>query len=228
MKKKILCFAVLAFSILTLTACKTGTDVVINDYVVEERCNLFVAQNDTYCVTFSTGLREENYALDGEKHDMVDFGVLTLARLDHNPLAINDCEYTVTIDDQILSGKLLPSGFDNSFSADLGTKANDNSVVSVNLKFDGVTFSSQLENTSGDFTVDKETALKIANAELKNELKNLAKDKTKFEVVMKIVRDYSSSEVKSYYWYVGVVATNGQTYGILIDAISGDIIAKKV
>ena len=228
MKKKILCFAVLAFSLLTFTACKSGSDVVINDYVIEERCNLFTAENDTYCVTFSTGLREENYALDGVKNNMVDFGVLTLARLDHNPLAITKCEYTVTIDDQVYSGELTSTKYDNSFSADLGAKANDNSVVSVNLKFDGVTFSSQLENTAGDFAVDKDTALKIANEQLKDELKNLAKDKTNFEVVMKIVKDYSSSEVKSYYWYVGVVATNGQTYGILIDAISGDIIAKKV
>ncbi len=228
MKKKILCFAMLAFSLLAFTACKKTTNVVIDDYVIEERCNLFVAQNDTYCVTFSTGLREENYALDGVKNNMIDFGVLTLSRLDHNPLAITQCNYTLTINDQILSGELKASGYDNTFSADCGVRADDNSVVSVQLNFDGVSFSSQLENTVGDFAVDKDAALKVANAELSNELQNLAKNKTDFEVVMKIVKDYSSSEVKSYYWYVGVIGVDGQTYGILIDAITSDIIAKKV
>ena len=46
--------------------------------------------------------------------------------------------------------------------------------------------------------------------------------------VMKILKDYSTEDLKNYYWYVGVVSTNGETLGILIDANSGDIIAKKV
>ena len=45
---------------------------------------------------------------------------------------------------------------------------------------------------------------------------------------MKILKDHSDSELKTYYWYIGVVATNGETLGILIDANSGEIIAKNV
>ena len=44
----------------------------------------------------------------------------------------------------------------------------------------------------------------------------------------KLLKDFSNTELKTYYWYVGIVSTNGETLGILIDANSGDIIAKKV
>ncbi len=46
---------------------------------------------------------------------------------------------------------------------------------------------------------------------------------------MKIIKDYSTddADVTRYYWYVGVVSTNGETFGVLIDANSGEIIATK-
>lgn len=227
MKKKILCFVVMAFSLVAFCACGSKK-IELKDYLIEERNNLFTAQDDTYSVTFSSGMREENYNLDGQINNMVDFGVLTLSRLDHNPLAITECTYLLTLDDQIYTGELKQSEFDNTFSTDIGAKASNTSTISVQLKFDGVTFDAQMANTTGEFTVDTNAALKIANKELKNELQNFSKDKNNFEVVMKIVKDYSNADVKDYYWYIGVVSKNGNTLGILIDANSGDVIAKKV
>ena len=46
--------------------------------------------------------------------------------------------------------------------------------------------------------------------------------------VMKILKDYSIENTPKYYWYVGIISTNGETLGILIDATKGDVIAKKV
>ena len=64
---------------------------------------------------------------------------------------------------------------------------------------------------------------------IQEELNNITSDKNnKIEVVVKNLKDYSNSEVKNYYWYVGVISTNGDTLGILIDASTGDVIAKKV
>ena len=45
---------------------------------------------------------------------------------------------------------------------------------------------------------------------------------------MKILKDSSNAEINHYYWYVGVISTNGETLGILIDTNTGEIIAKKV
>jgi hypothetical protein len=42
------------------------------------------------------------------------------------------------------------------------------------------------------------------------------------------MKDYSSYEIKNYYWYVGIISTNGDTMGVLLDANTGEDIAKKV
>lgn len=227
MKKKILCLLVLVASLFGLSACKS-TKIDLNDYLIEERNSIFTAEDSDYSVTFSTGMREKNYALDGVKNEMVDFAVLTLARIDRQPIQTSACEYILTINDEVLRGNLAKSELDNTFSCDLEKAVSAESQIHVQINFDGYTFEKDLANTTSEFTVDKAAAIKLANSELGEELNNFNKDKNNFEAVMKIVKDYSSSEVKNYYWYVGVVAKNGETLGVLIDAVSGEVIAKKI
>ena len=38
----------------------------------------------------------------------------------------------------------------------------------------------------------------------------------------------SNQESNRFYWYIGVISTNGETLGLLIDANTSEIIAKKV
>ena len=84
-------------------------------------------------------------------------------------------------------------------------------------------------NFSSNFTVDKSSALKIANSNLKQNACELLSDKnTKIEAVMKIVKDSANTETNNYYWYVGIISTNGDVLGVLIDSANGNIIAKKV
>ena len=104
-----------------------------------------------------------------------------------------------------------------------------NETINAQISFTGYTFNKDLENTGSNFQVDCASAVKVAEKELKDDIQNLLSDKNvKIEVVTKIMKDYSSQELKNYYWYVGVVSTNGDTMGILIDANTGEIIAKKV
>lgn len=227
MKKKILCLLVLTLCLFGLTACKSSK-IDLTNYLIEERNCLFTAEDDDYSVTFSTGLREKNYALDGVKNEMMDFAVLTLARIDRQPILTSECQYVLTINDEVLRGQLTKSDLDNTFSCDLEKFVSNDSSIHVKIDFQGYTFEKDLTNTTGEFTVDKTAAIKLANGELGEELNNFNKDKNNFEAVMKIVKDYSTSDVKNYYWYVGVVAKNGETLGVLIDAVSGEVIAKKI
>lgn len=228
MKKKFLIFTMLTLCVLALTACgKTKID--LNDYLIEERNNLFTAQDSLYTVTLSSGLRENNYNYDGVIDEKVDFGVLTLMRNDANPLANDTYSYKITINDEELKGTMEKSPIDNSYAVDIGKRVEDDAVINVEISFTGYKFKQELVNTSKDFVVDKNAALSQANKELKEDIKNILSDKNnKIEVVMKILKDSSSAEINRYYWYVGVIATNGETLGILIDANSGEIIAKKV
>lgn len=227
MKKKIL-ILILAICSLTLTACG-NKELNLNDYLIEERQNLYTAQDSLYSATFSSGLREENYDFDGIKNNMVEFGIITLARLDCAPMSNDTYTYTIKINDQTYNGTLTKSEVDNSYSADIQVSAPTDAVVSVQVVFTGYSFNKEMVECSKNFSVDKQTALKIANKTLKPEIKELTSDKNnKIEAVMKIVKDSATTESNYYYWYVGVVSTNGDVVGVLVDASTGEIIAKKV
>lgn len=228
MKRKILVFMMLAVSIFSLSACG-NSKINLADCVIEERNTLFTACDDNYSVSLSSGLREKDYNFDGIINEKIDFAILTLTRNDSLPMAKDNYTYVVTINNDSKTGFLEKSETDNSYSIDLGVKVQESDSVNVQISFTGYTFNQDLENTSSSFSVDTTTALDIANKELKEELKNITSDKNvKIEAVMKILKDYSSEEIKNYYWYVGVISTNGDTLGILIDANTGNIIAKKV
>lgn len=214
--------------IIPFSACgKTSID--LNDYLIEERNNLFTASDSVYNATLSTGLRETNYNLDGIVNEKVEFGVLTFSRNDNQPLANDTYTYSVKINEENLTGTLEKSPTDNSYVIDLEMVAPEEAEIAVEINFTGYKFKQTLENKSSEFTVDKNMALEIANTELKTNLENLTADKNnKLEVVMKLLKDGSNTEINNYFWYVGVVTTNGDTLGVLIDANTSNIIAKKV
>ncbi|MFQ6752650.1 MAG: hypothetical protein ACLRFL_03705 [Clostridia bacterium] len=227
MKKKLIVFTLCAISLALLTACGSR-NIDLKDYTIEERINLFTAEDTLYGVSLSSGMRESDYNLDGIKNEMVEFGVLTIARNDGEPLANDTYSYTLTIGEETLSGTLEKSQVDNSYSTDIERHIPNDANINVEIKFTGYTFHQDLTNTSADFSVDMSTAINIANEELSSDIRNILNDNAKIEVITKILKDYSTEEVKRYYWYIGVISTNGDTIGILIDANSGEVIAKKV
>lgn len=227
MKKKILILLFAIFCI-GLTACGSK-NFDLSNYLIEERQNLYTAQDDLYTTTFSSGMREENYAFDGIKNNMVEFGIVSISRLDSAPMSNDTYAYTVKINDQTYTGELKKSETDNSYSADIQTIAPTDATVSVQIIFTGYSFNKEMVNCSSNFTVDKSSALKIANSNLKQNACELLSDKnTKIEAVMKIVKDSANTETNNYYWYVGIISTNGDVLGVLIDSANGNIIAKKV
>lgn len=229
MKKKVLICAMLLLSSCLLFACGTSKKIDIANYTIEERNHLFSAQDEIYSLTLSTGLREKDYALDGIKNEMVDFSILSLTKLNGEPLSNDTYTYILTINEETHTGYLEKSEIDNSYNIDLGLKVSADDTINAKITFTGYCFENTMTNVSQDFTVNKQQALETANKELKKEIKDITADKNnKIETVIKIVKDYSTSEVKRYYWYVGVVSNNGDTLGILIDTNTGDVIAKKV
>ena len=228
MKKKIAICALLGFGALGLSACGNNS-INLNDHLIEQRVKLYTASDNLYSVTLSTGTRENDYNFDGVVNEMVPFGVLTITRNDNNPLANDTYSYIVTIGEQSYSGFLSKNNTDNSYSADLEVNNIGDETVNAQISFTGYTFNQDLENTSSNFQVDYLGAIKVAENELKDDIQNLLSDKNvKIEVITKIMKDYSSAELKNYYWYVGIISTNGDTMGILINANTGEVIAKKV
>lgn len=228
MKKKFILLTLLFVGIFCFSACGKGSSVDLNQYLIEQRETLYTGNNELYTVTYSGGMREENYSLDGTVNPLTPFGVITLTRTDGEPLANDTYTYTVTINEENFTGTMQKYN-DFSYCADLETNAPADAIIKVKIDFTGYSFASDLTNVSSTFGVNKAKAIEIANSELADNLKNiLSQNGTKIEVITKVLQDYSSSEVNSYYWYVGVISTNGETLGILINANDGSIIAKKV
>lgn len=227
MKKKIFVVALCALCLFGFVGCGKSK-INLNDYLIEKRENLFTASDNLYSATFTTGERECDYNFDGVVNDLVPFGVLTLTRNENLPLANDTYTYIVTINEQTYTGFLEKT--DNySCSADLEVNTNGDETINVQISFTGYTFNQDLTNISSSFNVDSNTALNVAQKELNENINNLLKDKSqKIEVVMKLMKDFSNENLQKYYWYVGIISTDGNTMGILIDANSGDIIAKKV
>ena len=227
MKKKFLLAILIMFCVLGFVGCGKSS-FNISDYLIEKRDTLFTANDDLYCVTFSTGLREENYNFDGSVNNLIPFGILTISRLDNQPMANDAYSCIVEINDQSYSG-FLEKGSNNSYSIDLEVSALCEDNITASVSFTGYTFKQQLQNVNKDFEVDQQTALTIAEKELKQPINNILKNKNvKIEMVAKIMKDHSSTDLKNYYWYIGVISTNGDSLGVLISTSTGEIISKKV
>lgn len=229
MKKKIFICLVLLVGVLSFTACGK-TELNLADYVIEERFNIYSGVDNDYMVTFSSGMREENYDLDGVKNNMVEFGILTISKIDYTAMKVQDYTYSINIGEFNTTGNLTKNDYYNGcYSIDINKAALNNEPINVVITANNVSFNKELANNSKEFSVDKNAALNIAGNEIKNKVDELMHDKNnKIEVVVKITNDYSTMGVKNYYWYVGVISTNNETIGVLIDAKTGDIISKKV
>ena len=180
----------LAISLFSLTACKSNK-IDLNDYLIEKRVNLYTAEDDLYSVTFSSGTREEDYAFDGQVGNMIEFGALTLSRLDGLSLANASYTYRVTINENNYTGFLDKSEIDNSYSADIGVAAPNDATINVQISFTGYSFNQDLINTSSSFSIDSSRAIEIANDKLQDSLETMKKNNDgKIEAVIKNVKDY--------------------------------------
>ena len=234
MKKLSFVFKTVCLSLMILLGIGAFTgcgqhEIDINNLLIEYRQTLYVAEDSIYQATLSTGMREQEYNFDGIVGEMIPFAVLTIARMDNNPLANDQYKYLVTIGDDHYTGFLSKTTNENSYSVDIQVAIPTDAVVDVQITFTGYSFHKELSNVSKEFAIDSMTAITIANQELQSDLQNLSSDKNnKLEAIIKLLKDHSNSEIKSYYYYIGVLSTSGETLGILIDANTGNIIAKKI
>lgn len=223
--KKIICGLLLCCSVL-LVGCGASnkkTADYIGNHIIESRNNLYMGQDDKYYATFCSGEREEPYDLDGVVNEKVPFGIVTLAKHDSSKLSNDEYIFTITINGESVSGTLLKSPYDNTYSADIEKAVDDNAEISLEVNINGTAFSQNLYNENKNFEVNQAKAIEIASKELSSALE----DMSTAEAMIKILKDYSG-ENNRYFWYVGLVGDDGKTAGVLIDAHTGEIVSVKL
>ena len=228
MKKVLIILSIVLCGIMFVGCGSSKNETNFNNHLIEVRNNLFAGQDEILFATICTGQREQDYALDGVVNELVPFGIVTVARLDNEMLNKDEYDFTLTVNGENISGVLEKSPYDNTYSADIEQTIPNDAEISLSMIVDGVNFNQNLANVSSTFTVSKDQAIDIACDQLKNSIKGLSKEQGEYsEAFIKILKDYSG-ESNRYYWYVGIISPEGQTSGILIDAMSGNIISKKV
>lgn len=218
--KKFLMFFVAIVTVVCFCGC-TGSS---NKAISYKQTAYLIGECEEFNLTVTSGLRESPYLMDGERGDLVEFCTVTL-KPSSNEGVNQNYTYEVTVDGESYTGSLNKDTFGTTLSGDIGVDIGD-SMTSIVVKFGDESRTVMLENMMSNSLVSSDDALSIAEKALEDTLAQLPEE-DKREVYLKFVSDIVGDE-SVYYWYVAYVGEGGKYSAVLIDIVSGDIIAKRV
>ena len=205
------------------TACKAKEDAY-ERIVSEYRSEVYTGENDKYSIETVSGYRENPFEIDGKSGSKVDYTLIIVTpKID---TAEKSLVITADCDGKKIEGNALRHPYKDSYSFEFMSKTTcDKPVITIS---DG--------NTSQTITlspVRKEGEISGIDA-MKKVVKNLsdslAPSDGKFcgEIFIRYISNPLSSDGK-YYWYVSFVpeADSSKTIAVLVDVVSGEIIASR-
>lgn len=218
--KKIFVVLLIVIFALSIVACGGKSE----DRVSYRQTSYLVGKEGGFSITVLSGKRESPYIADGERGEMLDFCVITLKP--DSASGINDTyTYKIDIDGEVLSGTLKKDTFGSTLSTDLGRDIADK-MTAVTIECEGGEVVIGLENMVNNAVISAEDALDIAKAQFKERVLQDEEKGLYREIYLKFVSD-TMGEDSAYYWYVAYVGEGGDYLAVLIDIVSGDVIAKR-
>lgn len=217
--KKVLTFIIIVVMAVSLVGCVGGKDNSIS----YKQTAYLIGECDEFNLTVISGLRESPYVMDGERGDLVEFCTITLKPSSNDGVNVS-YTYEVTVEGESYTGSLNKDTFGTTLSGDIGVDIGD-SITNIVIKFGEETETVMLENMMANSLISSDDALSIAEDALQDTLSKLPEE-DKREVYLKFVSDIVGEE-SVYYWYVAYVGEGGRYSAVLIDIVSGDIIAKR-
>lgn len=220
-KLKILILVFFMFPIFFLLfSCNNSLEEKINFCVSEYRENYFFAKTETFTVSFTDGKREKDYVYNGEKTDLVDYGIIMVKSDQVNGQVLN---FELKVNDKTFVGEMERNPFDKSFVFDIETK-----VSSLdNLELYLVDFDEKINLVclSKEWKINCGQALTKFVNENKNQLeKYVTNESFQGEIYIKLVAD--KNDDNNIYFYVLAVCKDGQVFGSLIDVKTGNVVQK--
>lgn len=214
-------FAAVA-SVLALSFLACSPNLEQNPRISELRDNILVGQAQGYKVTIVSGMRENPFVIDGKSGEKkADFVVLTLAP-DTFSLAA-EYGFSVTIAGTKYSGRLLKHPFNNTYSAEIATRATERELA-VTIS-GGADLTVTASSVVGDNFIGAMKAFDIAQKRVGDDVEDLAKT-TEYEIFIRLIEspvDLSGG----FRWYVAFVFECETTFAVLIDPVSMEILAVK-
>ena len=217
MKKLPLIFAVIFSVILTFCGCKEQNS--LDKYVSELRSDYFISQNSQFNLKGGYGFIEAHRENDGEVDKKIHLLSLRLLGVEdqnvtyHASLDYQDKEYKATF-------KLNPVTHAMTAVMEIENFTLKEFTVKITSASDSheITMRSALP----DRTIDYHTALKILNEKQSELIKSYFDQNGNFlaEICARvIVKDQKP------YWYIGLSDKSGNLKALLIDGLSGEVLA---
>lgn len=205
---------------LTLSACTFNLATKVKQNISELAEELFFGENDDAYVTITSGYREQPFEYDGVCNENVDFCVIDVVF--KNNLSLSEIDAQITINDKAHQITLEKNPFKSSFMFDLqkSIDASDHIFFTFNEKQIDLTCKSK------DFSINYEKALNIGIENTLEKLKNLtSRGSFKGECYLKIINNPLQNS-KLFYWFFSVKGQDGSTFSVIIDPITGSVLAK--
>ena len=219
MKKIVILVLVLIFLV-------CGCACTENEYTnISYRCTgYFIGKTENFKVIIISGERESPYIADGDAGDMMEFCVINLKPFDSQSGQKN-YNFHITADGENYTGVMNKDIFGSGFSKDVGKDLSE-SLSSIVISDGEKEYPIELENMMSNAIISEKDALDISANEFSAELAQMQEIGEKSEIYIKFVCDSTGDET-FYYWYVAHVKEGGEYMAVLIDIVSGDVIAKR-
>lgn len=190
---------------------------LVSTQICETRDNFFCKKNDDFVATFTDGMREEPFKMDGTKGKMVEYGVVVVRDLSN---LMKKLSFELEIDGQIIVANFEKNPFDGTFVFDICKKVGKN--AQIKLKIDGSQDALLLENVSQHWSCNQTKALNVfVNAKRDKLLENVKNGKFEGEIFVKIVGEEVSNDM---FYYILCVTKNGEVLSTLVDVNTCEIV----
>ena len=224
MKKKFLILSltlIIFCASLILIGCGTSNLNVKNN-ISDIRTGIFDGNNNEYFASLVYGEREQPYREDGISNNRVEFGIISVSFSEKQTKT--SFHFKLVLENETIEGELEKNPYSKEFMADIGKKIDKESQIKLIVFINESESETTLTKKSINFKIDANTALKIGENCLKNEIIDMGK-KNQCEFYLKIISDNNIAKEK-YFWMFSVVSKDGEKHNAIFSTDSDEILVK--
>lgn len=181
--------------------------------VSELRDEVFAAQAEGMSVTLITGIREEPFVIDGKSGEKKDFSVLTV--IPSFEQVSSSYSFELKVGEASYRGEMKRHPLKSSWSYELDVRITDECSVTISTleRTEELT----LASVKTPDTITVERAYTIACAEL---------DSPDGEIYIRLLENPLTAS-GGYYWYVAFIGENYALKAVLLEPLTGEVVAKR-
>lgn len=209
-------------SCVLLVSCNTKDIEIYRENISEARYNYYYGEASGYRMSFTSGVRESDFKLDGYHTENIEFGVITIilpSDVEYSGVATYRLEY----DNKLASGTLEENPFDGSLMADIGFVIDDIDSMKIAFKMGDITKIITLDDMTRNFNYDYMGAFELFVDNADGITDYMIDGEFQAEVYIKIMHDDTIDS--GYYYLIRVIGRDGKVLSGIVNPISGEILA---